>query len=188
MMTCMDTFCVRQVESLALMKVNGQTGVTTLQRREHTSGDSAALKWSAIIDLDLDSFDLSRSFQKHYIIYKDTYLKYIQFRTLHHRFFTNERLFKMGIKKSNLCGFFNDHVDSIEHMFLQCEISLELWGSIEDWIRDLSMEKYNLSNSRIVLGDLDNATSINTIILITKKVIYNSMKKKQKTHILNVKI
>ena len=93
----------------------------------------------------------------------------------------------MGIKKSNLCGFFNDHVDSIEHMCLQCEISLELWGSIEDWIRDLSMEKYNLSNSRIVLGDLDNATSINTIILITKKVIYNSMKKKQKTHILNVK-
>ena len=77
-MTCMDTFCVRQVESLALMKINGQARITTLQRQEHTSGDSAALKWSAIIDLNLDSFDLSRSFQKHYIIYKDAYLKYIQ--------------------------------------------------------------------------------------------------------------
>ena len=72
-------------------------------------------------------------------------------------------------------------------MFLQCEISLELWSSIEYWIRDLGMENYNLSKSKIVLGDLDNATAMNTIILITKKVIYNSMKKEQQPHILDVK-
>ena len=29
--------------------------------------------------------------------------------------------------------------------------------------------------------------SINTIILLTKKVIYNSMKKEQRPHILNIK-
>ena len=87
----------------------------------------------------------------------------------------------MGIKKSNLCCFCKAYVESIDHMFLQCEISLELWSSIEYWIRDLGMENYNLSKSKIVLGDLDNATAMNTIILITKKVIYNSMKKRTTT-------
>ena len=47
------------------------------------------------------------------------------------------------------------------------------------------MENYNISTTRIVLGDLDNAQFVNTIILLTKKVIYNAMKKEQ--HLLNVK-
>ena len=149
--------------------------------------DTAVAKWCANTNFDFNSFDLSRSFQKHHIIYKDTYLKYIQFCTLHHRFFTNEKLFKIGIKKSNVCGFCKDQVDSIEHIFLQCEVSIDLWGNIQEWIRLLGMENYNLSHSRIILGDMDNAMSINTIILLTKKVIYNSMKKEQKTHFLNVK-
>ena len=72
-------------------------------------------------------------------------------------------------------------------MFLQCEISIELWNSVQNWIKELGMENYHLSNSRIILGDLENALSINTIILITKKVIYNSMKKEQIPHIANVK-
>ena len=80
----------------------------------------------------------------------------------------------------NTCRLNRTHV-------LQCEISLELWESVENWIRSLGMENYNISASRIVLGDLDNAHFINTIILLTKKVIYNAMKKDQQLHLLNVK-
>ena len=144
-------------------------------------------KWFLTAELSIDSSDFSRSFRFHHNIYKDTYLKYIQFRTLHHRFFTNEKLHKMGIKKSNLCSFCKAHVDSVEHMFLHCDISLELWEEVENWIRLLGMENYNMSASKIVLGDLENAHFINTIILLTKKVIYNAMKKEQQPHILNVK-
>ena len=149
--------------------------------------DTAVDKWCANSELDFNNFDLNRSFQKHHLIYKDTYLKYIQFRTLHHRFFTNEKLFKMGIKISDQCGFCRSHTDSIEHMFLDCEIIVQLWNEVQDWIQALGMNNYNLSQSRIILGDLENAMSINTIILLTKKVIYNSMKKEQSPHILNVK-
>ena len=72
-------------------------------------------------------------------------------------------------------------------MFLHCDISLELWEGVENWTRVLGMENYNMSASKIVLGDLENAHFINTIILLTKKVIYNSMKKEQQPHLLNVK-
>ena len=39
----------------------------------------------------------------------------------------------------------------------------------------------------MVVGDLENALAIYSIILHTKKVIYNAMKKEQRTHIINVK-
>ena len=128
--------------------------------------DTAVAKWS---DFEFNSFEFGRSFHKHHILYKDTYLKYIQFRTLHHRFYTNEKLYKMGIKKSGMCGFCNEYLDSIEHMFLSCVHSQELWDSIQLWIRSLGMDNYNLSPSKIILGDLDNASAIKTIILMTKK-------------------
>ena len=49
------------------------------------------------------------------------------------------------------------------------------------------MVNYNLSTDKIILGDLENATCINTIILLTKKTIYNAMKKEQIPNIFTIK-
>ena len=176
--------------SLNVFLNQSKKGVSRMYSQMKHSNDyileTASQKWSTILELNLDGFELSKSFHKHHIIYKDTYLKYIQFRTLHHRFFTNEKLFKMGLKKSNLCCFCQRHVDSIEHMFILCEVSMVLWECVERWIQSLGIENY-LSITRIILGDFDSAQFVNTIILLTKKVIYNAMKKEQQPNILNVK-
>ena len=60
--------------------------------------DNAADRWNDKTDLDFMSLNLSESFNFHHQKYKDTYLIYIQFRTLHHRFYTNDLLFKMGTR------------------------------------------------------------------------------------------
>ena len=146
--------------------------------------DSIVEKWSAV---DIDSLSLSRSFSKHHIQYKDTYLKYLQFRTLHHRFYTNDTLLVMGLVQSDLCSMCKTEVDSIEHMLLECQHSMSLWENVSTWIRELGMQDYNLTASRIIIGDLENAIAINSIILHTKKVIYNAKKKEQKPCIINVK-
>ena len=49
------------------------------------------------------------------------------------------------------------------------------------------MESYHLSDAKIILGDLENASSINTNILLTKQIMYNSMKTEEKPNIINVK-
>ena len=49
------------------------------------------------------------------------------------------------------------------------------------------MVDYNMPEMKIIVGDLENAVAINSIILHTKKAIYKAMKKEQKTHIINVK-
>ena len=141
--------------------------------------DNAADRWNDKTDLELLSFSIGKSFNFHHQKYKDTYLKYIQFRTLHHRFYTNDLLLKMGIKNSNLCSFCLQQFDSISHMLLFCNTSINLWERVQMWIRELGMVNYNLSTDKIILGDLENTTCINTIILLTKNTIYNAMKKEQ---------
>ena len=63
-------------------------------------------KWKDSTAIEIETISVGRSFMKHHQKYKDTYLKYIQFRTLHHRFYTNEKLFKVGIKTTNVWCFF----------------------------------------------------------------------------------
>ena len=149
--------------------------------------DNAVDIWTSKLEVDIESFCLSKSFHFHHLHYKDTYLKYIQFRTLHHRFYTNEKLYKMSIKRSDKCSFCLETIDSVEHMLIQCPIIRNLWGCVRDWIEELGMPNYNITDSKIIIGDTENALCINSIILLTKKVIYGAMKKEQKPHISHVK-
>ena len=149
--------------------------------------DNIVSSWEEKTNIEMEYISLGRSFIKHHLRYKDTFLKYIQFGTLHNRFYTNAKLYKMGIKPSNLCGFCRTEIDSMQHMFLDCEISKAQRAEVKSWIIEPGMTDYNLSNMKIIVGDLENALAVNTIILLTKKVIYSGMKKEQKQHICNIK-
>ena len=50
-------------------------------------------------------------------------------------------------------------------MLLLCEVSVELRNEVGNWTQELGMENYNLLSDKIILGDMENATGINTIIL-----------------------
>ena len=166
----------------------GVSGIYRRMKDSHTHIlDNAVDIWTSKLEVDIESFCLSKSFHFHHLHYKDTYLKYIQFRTLHHRFYTNEKLYKMGIKRSDKCSFCLESIDSVEHMLIQCPIIRNLWGCVRDWIEELGMQNYNITDSKIIIGDTENALCINSIILLTKKVIYGAMKKEQKPHISHVK-
>ena len=83
----------------------------------------------------------------------------------------------MGIKKSDQCTFCKDATDSVEHMLLSCPIIKTLWSEVYQWIIEIGFQDYTLTDSRIIIGDLENGPILNSIILLTKKVIYDSFKK-----------
>ena len=39
----------------------------------------------------------------------------------------------------------------MQHIFLNCEISKQLWLEVNDWIIELGMLDYNVSNIRIIV-------------------------------------
>ena len=107
-------------------------------------------------------------------MFDDMYLRYIQFRTLHRRFFTNDILFKMKQKPSTLCDFCQNEEDSNEHMFLRCVVVKQLWREVENWISQVGVVDYVITEEIIILGELKKSHWLNSIVLITKKIIFNA--------------
>ena len=109
--------------------------------------ENAVTKWKEKTELEISSFSMSKSFISNSKI-DDIYLRYIQFRTLHRIFFTNNILLKMGIKDSSICNLCNREEDSNEHMFINCQISTRLWIRVESWINEIMVSQCILTNEK----------------------------------------
>ena len=83
----------------------------------------------------------------------------------------------MGLKNTALCTFCKTELDSVEHMLLRCPIVIELWKKVNNWLNEIGFINYNLTETKKILGDIENGNIPTTIILLTKKVIYNAFKK-----------
>ena len=131
-------------------------------------------KWYDRGSLIFSTHDVRNSFVRTHALIDDIYLEYIQFRTLHYRFFTNDLLLKIKIKDTDLCSICNSEKDSNCHMLVTCKKVCSLCKEVEAWIRNLGMEGYHLTDRRKIIGDLENSGQINIIILNTKKTIFLS--------------
>ena len=152
-------------------------GVSTIYKmllsKNNSIIENAVSKWNSKVGNIMVHYDLKKSFSK-ISMFDDIYLRYIQFRTLHRRFYTNNILFKMRIKDSPLCNFCNEHDDSNEHMLIECDNVKSLWLEVENWISDIGVDNYHINNKTIILGELHKAHWINAVILLTKKPIFNA--------------
>ena len=102
-------------------------------------------KWNEKMNLSISSFSIGRSFKKISTI-DDTYLRYIQFRTLHRSFYTNNILHKIGIKDSEMCSLCKTEKDSNEHMLILCEVSNLIWTQVQSCIQDIGIDEYTISD------------------------------------------
>ena len=62
-------------------------------------------------------------------------------------------------------------------MLLYCPIIVELWDKVNKWLIEIGFINFRFTDYKKILGDIDNGIIITTIILLTKKVIYNCFKK-----------
>ena len=77
----------------------------------------------------------------------------------------------MGIKKSDKCVFCKVKADSVDRMLLKCQVIKDLWSCVNSCLLELGFLEYSLTESRIILGQLENGIILTTIILLPKKVM-----------------
>ena len=63
-------------------------------------------------------------------IFDEVFLKYVQFRTLHHRFFTNDLLKKCNLIDSDSCSCCKTEIDSNFHMLIKSTVVDVLWNDL----------------------------------------------------------
>ena len=73
------------------------------------------------------------------------YMFDIQFKLLHVKVATNDRLCKMEILDSEECEYCQE-IESVNHEFLLCERAQQFWRDITLWLQYLGYYNFRLGN------------------------------------------
>ena len=129
-------------------------------------------KWEEALEEEIRIDIIEHAFKNINKMKEDSFTKYLQFRMLHRRIVTNKALCEMGIKEDNACPHCQDHIETIEHAFLQCEMAKNIWKDMETWLRNHVNIHIKISDIEKILGHNKNDTIVGKCILATKRVIY----------------
>ena len=94
---------------------------------------------------------------------KNTKLHWFQFRILHRILAANDNLFKIGKRKDNICTFYGNSPEKLEHHFWQCNTVTDFWEQTERWIFEKCNYMTNVNIKRALLGMICNKT-INNVL------------------------
>ena len=101
--------------------------------------------------------EMAEAFVCHHKYSQNIYSRYIQYRVLHYRIFTRDRLLKM--KTIDNDSRLKCHLpDSFERLFINCEYSATLWTEVEKWINSIGFLNYKIDNKIKILGDRKKST------------------------------
>ena len=102
----------------------------------------------------------------------DTYTRSFQYKLLNNILYTNKDLYRFKIKESPRCSFCFTHLETVEHIFVTCPESKNLYFRIVNWLNNFGIhlpEQKYLCYSAIQ----HLQTSINEPYYISQVIIYH---------------
>ena len=100
-------------------------------------------------------------------------MRSFQFKINHNILFTNEKLFKFGMISSPMSSFCDDEIETLEHLFVNCDYVKPQWNRLKNDI-PVMFSNENLHAVSILLGIYNENGSeiVNHIIFFTKNCIF----------------
>ena len=95
---------------------------------------TALTKWNQDLHKTITLEQWLPFFSLMYKIIGSTKYHYFQFRLLHRTLVTNEKLFQWKIKDSDICTFCKEDIETIKHIFIECEVIKIFWKRVLKWI------------------------------------------------------
>ena len=108
-------------------------------------------------------------------ITKETKLIMFQYKILHDVVFTEKKLFRSNIAKSDLCYLCSETKQDLKHMLLSCQFVSEFWEAFLYWYKSHVSIGLELSTINILYGIIDNNhlnKLTNHLLLPAKYYIY----------------
>ena len=113
---------------------------------------------------------------------KEFYYKFIC-----NRLATGEWLYRVGITNSNVCTFCNCDKETVEHLFIKCDIKKTFWEKYSEWRYNASRKPENLTTENIMLGISISELPVeeNLCLIYAKYFIYGCKYREQKPSFSN---
>ena len=114
----------------------------------------------------------------------ESYTRSFQYKILNNALFLNKRSFKFGVIESPACSFCGQVDESPIHFFGQCSVTVELWKKLQRWLTpsfvlpDLTLENALLGYIPIISDNGTTAKTVNHILLIFKRSLYEMRSRK----------
>ena len=131
-------------------------------------------KWSTDLNQDLTIDKLKESFNSLYKITISCYLRAFQFKFLHRILPTNRLLKLWQIKDSDTCSFCEQEIETLTHLFYNCQITQNFWLQVKEWVRSKSgiIFDFTILDIMMLVADETNLYALLNILLIGKVFIY----------------
>ena len=130
--------------------------------------------WQAELHGRTTDEDIYEAFGHLYTITPATKYQVFQFKILHRILVTNEDLYKWKIKETDLCTFCQEEIETIVHLFLECEVIKQFWLQIEEWLYQINNTRIHIQPIEIILGKINIENKLYDLIyLACKHYIYS---------------
>ena len=110
----------------------------------------------------------------------DSYSRIFQYKCLNNILYLNNKLHRFGFSDTPLCPYCNKDIETMQHLFLDCEVSKSLWFDIKMFFNN-NLDIPDLNLQSVIFGFIDSNKdnlAINNILLIYKLCLYRFRDKK----------
>ena len=131
-------------------------------------------KWSEEIESEMEYNAFLVLFQYIYKITNHGKYRSFQYKMLHRVVILNEKLYKWGKVDSPLCTICQKETETVNHIFLECQIVQKLWKSVQKLCEEKTKIGITIDKTSILLNLAhDNPRHLNNfIVLVAKHYIY----------------
>ena len=112
---------------------------------------------------------------------KNAYARSFQYKVLNNVLYLNKRLALFGLASTSNCSFCGRSDETIDHIFVECSFSIELWHGLVNHFDGLLVFPPLNSQSAYLgyFGEIANSLLLNHILIIYKLYIYNARESKR---------
>ena len=149
---------------------------------------STIKKWNTVLQLDND-FDWKKLLKTSIFCTDEIRLRWFNIRILHRIIATNKYLFQCKINNSPLCSLCQNDIETIEHLFFNCDLIKDIWRQVESWIKErVDLEvKFTIKDIILNTYQVNRPEIINRIILLVRDCIYKKSRKAEYISLFDIK-
>ena len=81
-------------------------------------------------------------------------------------------LFKIKKINNNRCSYCNEHIETIEHMILNCTKVKDFWSSLQDWLSNNCNIILHLEEKSLIFSSLKPKSIENYILCLANYYVY----------------
>ena len=135
--------------------------------------------WEQLLQINLEPKEWQNI---HLICFKtilDNHIIWLQYRIIHNILGTKVLLHKIKKSENNHRRLCKNVPETLIHIFIECPYSTEIWILLKNWIQNEAGSILNIDKKTLLLELKDRGSipfSLNAIILITKKYLFQCLK------------